>query len=142
MDTQDLVPRLKDDFRDGVIFVDEFALREYTQVFLAAFVAFALSFMFMDYCLLTAGRVLIPRVHERYESMGSKERAYWLSNLSANLHHFVVIPMALYGFTHSTCEGAYPFIWFFDEVCFLKPEKFFVMFAMVSTAYLVHDYLI
>lgn len=142
METQDLVPRIKDEFRDGVIFIDEFALMQYTQVFVGAFVVFALSFMILDYFLLTAGKVLIPKIYERYESMDSKQRAYWLSCLNANIHHICVVPMALYGFTHSTCEGAYPFIWFFDEVCFLKPEKFFVMFAMVSTAYLVHDYLI
>lgn len=84
----------------------------------------------------------MPRIYERYEQMDTKQRAYWLSCLSANLHHVTVVPMALYGFTHSSCEGAYPFIWFFDDVCFLKPEKFFVCFAMVSTAYLVHDYLV
>ena len=142
MDLQDLPAELKTDLQEGSIFVDDLALKQYAQTFLASFIIFALSFKVMDYFLLAPGKFLMPKIHGRYESMDTKERAFWISCLSANLHHVTVVPMALYGFTHSSCDGAYPFIWFFDEACYLKPEKFFVLFVMFSLAYLVHDYLI
>jgi hypothetical protein len=47
--------------------------------------------------------------------------------------------LGIYVLTHSACENAYSFIWFFDEKCMMVPDKQFVYVNMFSLGYFFYD---
>ena len=68
---------------------------------------------------------LIPPLKERYASRKTRqEQEYFLSNFTANVHHFVIYYAAYWAYQNPyLCEDPQPWQFFYDDVCFLTVHK-------------------
>lgn len=64
----------------------------------------------------------------------------WVASTVSHLHTIMIVSYVFYIFTHSSCEGSYNFIWFFNDECFLKPDQRFVYCSLITAAYLSNDF--
>ena len=70
-----------------------------------------------------------------------KEKWYYLSNWAGNVHHATIFSYLCWLAVNSSCDNAYPFIWFYDDVCFVTVQKEFVYAAMLTMGYLLYDFI-
>jgi len=75
-----------------------------------------------------------------YASKDQHIKNRWNGAVIANVHHLSIFIYVFYIFTHSVCDNAYPFIWFYDDVCFLTMDKKFVYVSLFSAGFLCNDF--
>ena len=87
-------------------------------------------------------RFLFEKVigNKRYLGFDEQQKAYFLSTWTANSHHVILIGFILNNFITPNCEKDYPFEWFYEQACFEKVDKRFILVAMLTSGYLSQDF--
>ena len=61
---------------------------------------------------------------------------------AGNSHHVTILFFVVYNFMYSECEGSYPLIFFYDEVCFYNIDRSCVRTTLITCGYLTYDFLL
>lgn len=61
---------------------------------------------------------------------------------AGNSHHVTILFFVVYNFMYSECEGSYPLIFFYDDVCFYNIDRSCVRTTLITCGYLTYDFLL
>ena len=110
---------------------------EYLWLYLVCYFSFLLFFTLLG----AFNSFFIPWIAPgKYEKKTLMEQKYFTSLFVSATHHVIISTYVIWIYCNSQCEGAYPFIWFFDEVCQLEFDSNFIYAGMITASYLTYDY--
>ena len=61
---------------------------------------------------------------------------------TGNIYHVSILIFVAFNLMYSECEGSYPLIFFYDDVCFYTVDRKCVKTAMITCGYLTYDFLL
>ena len=74
--------------------------------------------------------------------LDKSKRYYYLSTWGANIHHFVIVIIALYMLINPKCKDPYPFQHLSDDVCLMQVDKDHVRALLITSSYLTYDFIV
>ena len=126
---------LPENKKDGSFLYSEHLIQEYLQWYLTSVCVFGTIFM----CFKT----YFERIqHKPYMSKNKLERVEYLQLWTANCHHFFIIPIVIYMYTHPECDGSYTGQFIADKTCFYTIDSGCVKSNLVTVGYLSYDFIL
>ena len=123
-------------YQDGNIFEEPENLNNYLQFYFGSMIVFFIGFHFWWFMV---EYVFKPK---EYFAKSQRDKMYYVSLWGANNHHVVACIAGFMNYFNSPCEGSYPFVWFYDDVCKLQVDPRFVCSSMITCGYLTYDWFI
>jgi len=125
--TADPIQNLKSN-QEGYAFSSALDLQFHLQVYVASVISFITINRFWKFLFEHVVSL------ERYQNLSEKyERPYFVSLLTANVHHFTVSALAIYTFVYPDhCSENYPLAWFYDLTCRVTVNPTHVSIVMLT----------
>lgn len=121
--------------KDGSIFAKSTDFQSYMQIYVASFLVFAGIYQVWK-------GVFTFMKHPPYMTKDAQKKLEYLSLWTANTHHLTIFLTAIWVMCNSECEGAYPFIFLYDPVCFYTQDNLCVKSVLVTCGYLTYDFIL
>lgn len=76
-----------------------------------------------------------------YLNKDAKAQQRYLEKWTSNVHHVIIVYMIYCHLVETNCEGSYPYIFLYDDVCFLQIDSVYVKTTMFYLGYITQNYI-
>ena len=111
--------------------MDENDLQMYLTYYIGSTLAFIAIFNILFYFFSFTSQEFRDRTHQK--------KLIYSQMWAGNSHHVAILFFVFYNFMYSECEGSYPLIFFYDDICFYNIDRSCVRTTLITCGYLTYD---
>ena len=148
MDSEDIIKKLPEKFRDGSVIIDEGDMQTYLVAQVCTIIFFFLVYEILKF-FFTKFEV------KAFLDRKNDDRIWYVNMWVTMIHHYMILPMIFYALYYSCSNkdgwpwptkegGSYTNLssdkrwgFFKDDMCFIEPNKGYVLIQIFSIGYMI-----